>query len=132
MSGGWAAEYDRRVAAGARTREAGNLGYRQVQDDHGNWFHRAPGNIDCPCGRDERTGQRVDPFVSAPADAGEMIGGHYIPFWRLEEHLAELAAAELARAEAAATPEPAPALYLVPEPDYPGPTGESGQVTRAS
>lgn len=126
MSGGWAAEYDRRVAAGARTREAGNLGYRQVQDDHGNWFHRAPGNIDCPCGRDERTGARVDPFVAAPAEEFEMINGHYVPFWRLAE-----VRAELARAEAAASPEPAPALYLVPEPDYPSPAGKCDQVSRA-
>jgi hypothetical protein len=133
MSGGWAAEYDRRVAAGARTRPAGDLGNYQVQDDRGNWFHRAPGNIDCPCGRDAN-GNRVDPWIAAPSEAFEWINGHYVPFWRLDEARAEQAA-ELARAEAAALiePEPAPALYLVaPEPDYPSPTGVPGQVTRAS
>jgi hypothetical protein len=91
MSGGWAAEYDRRVAAGARTRPAGDLGNYQVQDDRGNWFHRAPGNIDCPCGRDAN-GNRVDPWIAAPAEAFEWINGHYVPFWRLDEARAEQAA----------------------------------------
>jgi len=132
----WAQEYDRRVASGAPIRAAGDLGNFQVQDDAGNWFHRAPGNIDCPCGRDA-AGRRVDPFVAVGrADDGEMIDGHYVPFWRMSEFLAERqVAAEVVLAEqaraAATVPEPAPTLYLVAKPDPPGPT-RADQAARAS
>lgn len=105
----WEQEYDRRVASGAPTRMAGDLGNFQVQDDRGVWFHRAPGSIDCPCGRDA-AGRRVDPFVAAGrADEGEMIDGHYVPFWAREEFFAE-------RAARLAPPAPEPATEPVPEP----------------
>ena len=88
----WADEYDRRIADGAPTRVAGDLGNVQVQDDRGRWFHRAPGSLDCPCGRDER-GRRVDPYINtataAGANDGEMRGGHFIPFWQLEREAEE-------------------------------------------
>lgn len=87
-----------------------DLGNYQVQDDRGNWFHRAPGNRDCPCGRDAATGERVDPYLAAPSESFEWIGGHYVPFWRRDEFLAERAA------ELTPEPEPAPAEWE-PEPE---------------